>query len=124
MFLVGAANAQETQIKDIRFFGADPPGVAENVHVLLSGKNIPKVMVLEGDRPRIVIDFTNAGFTGRKNFTIETKGNYVKKIRIGAHENHMIRIVLDLTPGTGYLADQAFDHQENIYKIQVKPENH
>ncbi|MEI8173486.1 MAG: AMIN domain-containing protein [Deltaproteobacteria bacterium] len=122
MFLVGAVNAQETQIKDVRFSGAEPPGGAENVQVVLSGKNIPKVTVLEGDRPRIVIDFMNAGFIGRKNFTIDTKGDYVKRIRIGIYRNHKTRIVLDLTAGTGYLADQVFDHQENIYKIQVKPE--
>ncbi len=121
IILLGAtAGAQETTIIDIRFLGATDPGNADMVQVLLSGKNIPEVAVLEGDRPRIVIDFIGAVFPGRENFALDTRGDYVKKIRVGIHKNRKIRVVLDLLTGFGYIADQAFDHEKKIYEIRVR----
>ena len=93
---------------------------SEKVFLSLNRFVIPRVLTLEGDRPRIVIDVMNVSFwNGRSRIPVD--GKLVRQIRTYLHRDiEKLRIVLDLNPADDYMINQTFDKTNNIYCIEVK----
>jgi hypothetical protein len=107
----------KTVVKSIRF---EIEKEMEKVFVDLNKYAIPRVRTLEGDNPRIVLDFMNAA-SWRGPFRIPANGKLVKQIRAYLHpEAGKLRIVLDLNLAEDYIVDQTFYEGKNVYCITVQ----
>lgn len=92
----------------------------EKVFIKLNRFLVPKIMTLEGDKPRIVVDIMDVSFWGGQA-EIPVNGKLIRRIRTYLHHDvGKLRIVLDLNPADDYMIDQTFDKAENIYCIAVK----
>jgi len=107
----------KTVVKSIRF---DIEKEVEKVFIDLNKYAIPNVRTLEGDKPRIVLDFMNAA-SWRGPFKIPANGKLVKQVRAYFHHKvGKLRIVLDLNSAKDYMVDQTFYKAENIYSLEIK----
>ena len=107
----------KTVVKSIRF---EIEKEVEKVFIDLNKYAIPRVRTLEGDKPRIVLDFMNAT-SWRGKYRIPANGKLVKQVRAYLHRKvGKLRIVLDLNPAEDYIVDQTFYKAENIYCIIVQ----
>lgn len=107
----------KTVVKSIRF---EIEKELEKVFIELNKYAIPRVRTLEGDKPRIVLDFMNAA-AWRGPFRIPANGKLIKQVRAYLHRKvGKLRIVLDLNPAEDYIVDQTFYKAENIYCITVQ----
>ena len=88
----------------------------------LNGPFSPETMIVEGENPRVVCDFFNAGFAPDIPDSIEINNGIVEKIRTGVHKwpKFKVRVVLDLVPGRNYEIDEIFLEKENHYVLVVK----
>jgi len=93
----------------------------ETVSIHLKGFSIPSVFDLNGDNPRLVIDFFNvSAWKGRR--LIPVGGRLIQRIRAYLHkESFKLRIVLDLTidPSKDYSVSQIYDIKKQVYQIQI-----
>jgi hypothetical protein len=79
-------------------------------------------MIVEGEKPRVVCDFFDAGLAPDIGYSIEVSNGIVEKIRTGIHKSpkFKVRVVLDLIPERNYEVDQFFFEKENYYVLVVK----
>ena len=92
----------------------------EKVFVSFNQYSIPRVLTIEGDKPRIVLDITNVSFWNGRSI-IPVDGKLIRQIRTYLHrDSETLRIVLDLKPAPDYIIDQVFDKVKNIYCITVQ----
>ena len=111
------SSTDKTVVKSIRF---EIEKEMEKVFIALNKYAIPRVRTLEGDKPRIVLDFMNAA-SWRGPFRIPANGKLIKQVRAYLHRKAgKLRIVLDLNPAEDYIVDQTFYKAENIYCITVQ----
>ena len=111
------SSTDKTVVKSIRF---EIENEMEKVFIDLNKYVIPRIRTLEGDKPRIVLDFVNAA-SWRGPFRIPANGKLVKQVRAYLHRKAgKLRIVLDLNPAEDYIVDQTFYQAENIYCITVQ----
>jgi hypothetical protein len=92
------------------------------VHIVLSDYHLPRTMVLEGDRPRVVCDFYGLRLSqGVKKIT-EYETGLVRGVRMGIHpgDNPKVRIVIDLVPEHDYIIEQNFILEENVYLLDIR----
>ncbi len=107
----------KTVVKSIRF---EIEKEVEKVFIDLNKYAIPRVRTLEGDKPRIVLDFMNAT-SWRGKYRIPANGKLVKQVRAYLHRKvGKLRIVLDLNPAEDYIVDQTFYEGKNVYCITVQ----
>ncbi|MBW1752998.1 MAG: AMIN domain-containing protein [Deltaproteobacteria bacterium] len=107
----------KTVVKSIRF---EIEKEMEKVFIDLNKYAIPRVRTLEGDKPRIVLDFMNAA-SWRGKYRIPANGKLVKQVRAYLHRKvGKLRIVLDLNPAEDYIVDQTFYEGKNVYCITVQ----
>jgi hypothetical protein len=107
----------KTVVKSIRF---EMEKEMEKVLITLNKYALPRVQTLEGDKPRIVLDFMNAA-SWRGPFRIPANGKLVKQVRAYLHPKaEKLRIVLDLNSAEDYIVNQTFYQAENIYCITVQ----
>ncbi len=94
----------------------------EKVIFYLNGFYPPKVIVLEGEKPRVVCDFFDTKLDPKTTYPIKVNGNLLRQIRIGIYRRKeaKTRVVLDLNPIHDYDVEQTFFKKENIYVIIVK----
>lgn len=99
------------------------PEGEEKVLFYLNGFYPPKVIVLEGEKPRVVCDFYDTNLNPKTKYPIKVNGNLLKQIRIGIYRRKTakIRVVLDLKPSYDYDVEQTFFMNESIYAIILKP---
>jgi hypothetical protein len=92
----------------------------EKVCLLFGRVQVPDLMALEGDRPRIVLDIEGVdSWNGQAR--METGGETILRVRSHLHADvHRLRIVLDLAPGGDYLATPTFYQAEKIYCLTVR----
>ncbi len=104
-------------VKGIRFEIKED---SEKVFIELNRLLVPKILTLEGDKPRIVVDIMNvSSWDGPSK--IPVNGKLIRRIRTYLHRNiGKLRIVLDLNPAADYMIDQTFYKAENIYCIDVR----
>ena len=109
-------NSEEITVKSISFRVEN--GI-EKVFVQLNTHYIPTVAALEGDKPRIYMDFRHiVSWSGPSE--IPVNGHLIKKIR--AHLNHdknVLRIVLDLTPSLDCNVNPVYYNADYIYCLEV-----
>jgi SH3-like domain-containing protein len=88
----------------------------------LNGPFPPQTMIVEGEKPRVVCDFFDAGLAPDIGYSIEVSNGIVEKIRTGIHKSpkFKVRVVLDLIPDRNYEVDQFFFEKENYYVLVVK----
>jgi hypothetical protein len=93
----------------------------EDISFKLDGEHIPKVYMIKGENPRIVLDFVDTRCSSLVNRTIETNGKLTKKIRVGIHNDPtlMTRVVVDLVPKGEYQYTQHFKPQDNTLLLSV-----
>lgn len=108
---------EENIVKSIKFqINKD----SEKVFLELNRFLIPRILTLEGDKPRIVIDIKNVSFWHGQT-KIPVNGKLIRRIRTHLHRDiGKLRIVLDLNPADDYMIDQTFYRAENIYCIAVR----
>ncbi len=70
----------------------------EKITFRLSAQVDPKTFTLEGDNPRLVMDFPNTYYSGQKKIVV-LKGKLATSLRIGVHQTpkQKTRVVVDLS---------------------------
>lgn len=93
---------------------------SEKVFLKLNRFTIPRILTLEGDRPRIVVDVRNVSFWSGPS-KISVNGKLIRQIRTHLHRDiEKLRVVLDLNPADNYIIDQTFFKKDNVYCIEVR----
>lgn len=87
----------------------------------LNGYYPPKIMVIEGEAPRVVCDFFSVRLAQSVKKTFPVTTDVVKRIRVGVHKDPKpkVRVVLDLNPGYNYEVEQFFFEKENYYALRI-----
>jgi hypothetical protein len=92
----------------------------ENVFIASNTFFVPKILTLEGDKPRIVIDIKPvSSWSGR--YKTPVKGHLIRQIRTHLNPGtNKLRIVLDLNHSKNYFIKQVYYEKKNIYSIEVR----
>jgi len=106
-------------IADIQHVRVD---TRDNVLIYVNAMNDPKLQTLNGENPRIVLDFLNARHIARESYEINTAGNFIKKIRIRTYKEPLpkVRVVFDMMPNKKYALEQRFSKEGNMYSFDIK----
>ncbi len=92
----------------------------EKVFVALNNYSIPKVLTLNGGRPRVVVDVKNVS-SWKGLSIIPVNGNLIKQIRTHFHHDaKKLRIVLDLKKSEDNIINKTFNKEENIFCVEVR----
>jgi hypothetical protein len=85
----------------------------------LNGVLTPKIFMIKGENPRLVLDFPDTRSSGTQKRNIETIGKLTRKVRIGMHNDQTLktRVVVDLTPGRDCRYTQHFRAQDNTLML-------
>ncbi|MCJ7683209.1 MAG: SH3 domain-containing protein [Desulfobacteraceae bacterium] len=124
--LTDAIVPQKATVRVTREIKAIRPEVAAKgvVKVIfeLNGPFPPQIMIVEGEKPRVVCDFFDAGLASDIGDSIEVNNGIVEKIRTGMHKwpKFKVRVVLDLVSERNYEVDKIFLEKENYYVLVVK----
>lgn len=104
-------------IKSIKF---EPKKDQDNVFIASNTFFVPKILTIEGDDPRIVIDIKPvSSWSGRYRTLV--KGNLIRQIRTHLHpDTKKLRIVLDLNPSENYFINQIYYEKKHIYCIEIR----
>ncbi len=114
---ISAAEKKDDQhIKSIFFQKSNG---REIVQIRLSGKIVPKVFELGGEKPRVVLDFVETGYQQDKIKTIKAGGELVSKIRVGLHDKPIAktRVVIDMVEGMKYSFSKEYIAANTIFRI-------
>ena len=97
----------------------------EQVGITLSSENLPVIFLIDGDKPRLVLDFADSRFTGKPPAAVKS-GGLVQGIRVGTHSvpKPKTRIVIDLAAGRTIKWNKEFLARENLLKISISDRNH
>ncbi len=97
----------------------------ETIEFKLNSTLIPKVFSIKGEKPRVVFDFHDTLSSGDIKHTINTKGDLIRRIRVGMHHKpkSKTRVVVDLIPGKPYEVAKEFIKKKNILLITFSPPN-
>jgi len=114
------AGADECLVTEVKLEKQDNGGDA--VIIAMTGCPAPKLTGLDGKTPRIVLDFPRGRFEGRHTVNMRVSGHSVLRIRGAKHDKpvDMLRIVLDLTPGKSYAADQTWYQGDGRFLVIIK----
>lgn len=128
LILVGVAGGGRTEaqtdkcvIKGIQVT-KQQRGVDEVV-IVMTGCETPRMSGLEGKKPRIVIDFHNGDCEDLRALNLRPQGNHVWRIRGAKHDSPdgLLRIVLDLNPEKSYFVDQTLHLGEGTFTVFIRP---
>lgn len=86
----------------------------------LNGKYLPKIFKLEGDKPRLVIDFQETAYRGATSVAA-AGGIYTRGIRVGIHNkpHKKTRVVIDLVKELPLEWQQEFNQEQNLLVITI-----
>lgn len=114
----GNARQPMLTVRDISYTNAGEG--TEQVGIALNNENLPVIFLIEGDKPRLVLDFADTGFTGRAPAAVKS-GGLVQGIRVGAHTvpKPKTRVVIDLAAGRSVKWNQEFMTQKNLLVISI-----
>ena len=95
--------------------------VADNTEKLifkLSATHSPKIFKIKGQKPRLVIDFFDTGYSARVKKITNADDHLIKSVRIGMHKDPpKTRVVVDLRTERGY--DYKVDSQEQDNSLTI-----
>lgn len=111
---------QSIIITDIKYFKISE--TQDNVLIYVNAMNDPKLQALNGENPRIVLDFLNTRNIVKENYEINTGGNFIKRIRIRTSKEprQKVRVVFDMIPNKKYSFHQKLSKNENLYTFEIK----
>ncbi|MDY6989259.1 MAG: PQQ-binding-like beta-propeller repeat protein [Thermodesulfobacteriota bacterium] len=119
------------EIRDIRF-EAEEDG-EERVVFLLNSVFSPKVLTLDGDKPRVICDFAGAHLAGNISREIAVVGARIQYIRTSlGPDDEGVKVVLEVDPEeSGMLKGPFFDEEHvfsgndgYLYMFILKPDVH
>ncbi len=92
----------------------------EMVLFKLSGFHPPVVFAIEEEEPRIVCDFLDASLGKDIKNGLNSKGEYIRKVRVARHNNpDKVRVVLDLVAKNDYDLKQVFFKEDNLFVVVI-----
>ncbi len=92
----------------------------EKLFIVSNNYFVPKILTLEGDHPKIVIDIKPVS-SWKGPYRTPADGNLIRQIRTSLHsDSKTLRIVLDLNPSENYYIDQVYYEKKNIYCIEIR----
>lgn len=104
-------------VKSIKF---EPQKNIEKLFIASNKHFIPKVLTLEGNEPKVVIDIKPV-LSWSGPYRTPAKGNLVRQIRTYLHpDSDTLRIVLDLNPSENYYINKIYYEKRNIYCIEIR----
>lgn len=91
----------------------------ESLSISLSGALKAKVFRLNGDKPRVVLDFDGALYRGKNSLNLST-GKLATVVRTGLHRDPVqkIRIVIDLAKGRA--VEHSYEYREEGRLLLVR----
>lgn len=99
-----------------------PGDNGDRVEIPLNGGKLPNIFMIEGDNPRLVLDFPEYGYAGGSSVPV-AGGVLVQGIRIGFHTTpkQKVRVVIDLVqePKIKWTRDLLAD--TNVLVISIFP---
>lgn len=109
-------HTQEIVVKGIRFQSEKK---VETVIIELNNACIPDLSSIEGDKPRIVLDFRPVSFWKGQS-RIKVNGKLIKSIRVHLHQDtSTLRIVLDLEPTKDFYASPTLYKSGDSYFLKI-----
>jgi len=94
---------------------------ADQVTFKLNGPYIPNVFTIKGEKPRIVLDFSDVTYTSSVQNITTVAGPLIDRIRVGLHkgDDPKTRVVLDLTTDQEIFFDKYFDEATSSLRFTV-----
>jgi hypothetical protein len=120
---VARSGQNEVLLKSITFHQVSAKD--ETVRFILSEENTPKIFMLPGDNPRLVVDFFNTECSVHIPTQQKVTGKMIQRIRVGIHPEKSsatrVRVVVDLVPGQDYRYSRQFSPQNNTLLLSIFP---
>jgi hypothetical protein len=121
LFGVATANSDGQPQKGPLLEEITHEAVADNTEKLifkLSATHSPKIFKIKGQKPRLVIDFFDTGYSARIRKITNADDHLIKSVRIGMHKDPpKTRVVVDLRSERGY--DYKVDSQEQDNTLTI-----
>jgi hypothetical protein len=91
------------------------------IFIELDGYHLPKILVLEGGRPRVACDFHGIEADPALQKTMAVYTGIVQSIRLGVHGEGKAktRVVVDLLPQNNYIVEQQYFIEKDIYLLEI-----
>lgn len=103
---------------------AADPGVAEKVTIRLNASHSPKTFRIDGERPRLVLDFLAVRSLFDKSRIDGAGGSIVAGVRVGRHNDPLkTRVVVDIVDGASYQYDYTFNVSDKSLVIVFQPQD-
>jgi hypothetical protein len=116
-----AGEGTATIIESIHFLEEKEGG--DTLRFQLNGDTVPKVFELGGENPRLVLDFIDVGYSRTAMRVIPADGMFVKRIRIGVHNQPVAktRVVIDLQDDAAFDFEKEFIRAEMALVVRIVP---
>ncbi|GAB6191556.1 AMIN domain-containing protein [Desulfocastanea catecholica] len=94
--------------------------VKETITLTLTARIIPKIFTIQGDNPRLVLDFPQSDYQGKNVIALPDSG-VAAAIRIGFHQTPVrkTRVVVDLSKDMPVHYDSEYFAQENTLVVTL-----
>lgn len=94
----------------------------ENVVFQLGGAKTPKMFTLAGEKPRLVIDFFGADFSGKKLIPV-VNAELATAVRVGVHRKPRLktRVVVDLSKKIEVRYRSEFSKDKKTFTVTLEP---
>jgi hypothetical protein len=116
---VSSAEKNDAVLETISFHSNAEKG--EGINFKLNGEHAPKITLIQGENPRVVLDFLDTRCSPMVKRNLDTNGKLTRKIRVGIHNDptQKTRVVVDLAPNGEYQYTQHFKVQDNTLLLTI-----
>jgi len=95
----------------------------EQVVFKLNGSHTPKIFKLNGDNPRLVLDFYGIKYPSRIDRISDVGGDIIAGVRVGRHTDpQRTRVVVDIQQDSPYQYDKTFNVSNNNLVVTLVPD--
>ena len=95
----------------------------EQVVFKLNGSHAPKIFKLNGDNPRLVLDFYGIKYPSRIDRISDVGGDIIAGVRVGRHTDpQRTRVVVDIQQDSPYQYDKTFNVSNNNLVVTLVPD--
>ena len=95
----------------------------EQVVFKLNGSHAPKIFKLNGDNPRLVLDFYGIKYPSRIDRISDVGGDIIAGVRVGRHTDpQRTRVVVDIQQDSPYQYDETFNVSNNNLVVTLVPD--
>ncbi len=96
----------------------------EQVVFKLNGSHAPKIFRLNGDNPRLVLDFYGIKYPARIDRISDVGGDIIAGVRVGRHTDpQRTRVVVDIQQDSPYQYYQTFNVSKNSLVVTLAPDS-